>query len=229
MEGQQLTQFDKRILFFTGNGGKVQEVQKLLGSNFEVNWEKCDIPETQGTYPKLLTEPSLLVQCAEISRLKACCIVSMGVVSTEKFIDGDVYLFGYNMDIYDGFLIEDTSLYSRELLAPGPFIKGWSNEALWKAMKHLDDKTLVAVCIFTLSLPNGQTLQFEGQCEGTICSPEEGCGLSGFGWDQVFRPNQNNPELKSFAQMTTEEKNVISHRAIALTKFTNFMKSQTQV
>ena len=63
------------------------------------------------------------------------------------------------------------------------------------------------VCAF----PNGDTLTAEGDCHGTIAYAP--MGDRGFGYDPVFFV----PQLrKTFAQMTAEEKNAISHRGKAL-------------
>ena len=63
------------------------------------------------------------------------------------------------------------------------------------------------VCAF----PNGDTLTAEGDCAGTIAFAPMGDG--GFGYDPVFFV----PSLrKTFAQLTAEEKNAISHRGSAL-------------
>ncbi len=60
--------------------------------------------------------------------------------------------------------------------------------------------------------PNGRELAVEGVCEGTISIAE--LGDRGFGYDSVFIPDDG--DGRSFAQMTDEEKNRISHRARSL-------------
>lgn len=68
------------------------------------------------------------------------------------------------------------------------------------------------VCCF----PNGDTVTAEGDCPGTIAYAPMGEG--GFGYDPVFFV----PQLhKTFAQLTAEEKNAISHRGNALRAFAN--------
>ena len=71
------------------------------------------------------------------------------------------------------------------------------------------------VCCF----PNGNVLEAEGDCHGTIAYAPQ--GENGFGYDPVFFV----PELrKTFAQLTTEEKNAISHRGVALRAFGEKLK-----
>lgn len=60
--------------------------------------------------------------------------------------------------------------------------------------------------------------RFEGVVEGEIL--HEKSGEKGFGYDPVFRPEG---EQRSFAQMSMEEKNTISHRGRALKKFIDFL------
>lgn len=57
----------------------------------------------------------------------------------------------------------------------------------------------------------------EGKCYGSIIAEKR--GKNGFGYDPIFVPNEQNPENKTFAEMTRQEKNFISHRSLALHDF----------
>ncbi len=71
------------------------------------------------------------------------------------------------------------------------------------------------VCIFL----NGDKVEAEGECHGTIAFAPMGTG--GFGYDPLFFV----PELnKTFSQITSEEKNAISHRGKALESFAGKLK-----
>ncbi|MBQ3533384.1 MAG: RdgB/HAM1 family non-canonical purine NTP pyrophosphatase [Oscillospiraceae bacterium] len=71
------------------------------------------------------------------------------------------------------------------------------------------------VCCF----PNGDVLEAEGDCFGTVAYAPAGDG--GFGYDPIFFV----PELrKTFSQLTAEEKNAISHRGVALRDFAAKLK-----
>ena len=74
----------------------------------------------------------------------------------------------------------------------------------------LDDPGRVITCCF----PNGDVLSARGECEGTVAFTPIGEG--GFGYDPVFFVP---PLKKTFAQLTAEEKNAISHRGKALEAF----------
>ncbi len=71
--------------------------------------------------------------------------------------------------------------------------------------------------VITLILPT-TSLSFEGIIEGEITHEKK--GANGFGYDPVFQPNQSSI---TFAQMSMEQKNTISHRALALEKMISFL------
>ena len=65
-------------------------------------------------------------------------------------------------------------------------------------------------CVIVVALPNGDTLQSEGVCEGRIA--RQASGMSGFGYDPVF---YYPPAKSTFAELAGAEKNRVSHRARA--------------
>lgn len=67
------------------------------------------------------------------------------------------------------------------------------------------------VSVITMLFPNGEKLVARGECRGKILT--ELRGEEGFGYDPLFMPEGEN---RSFAEMTSEEKNRISHRAKSL-------------
>ena len=71
--------------------------------------------------------------------------------------------------------------------------------------------------VITLILPT-TTLSFEGIIEGGITHEKK--GSNGFGYDPVFQPIESSI---TFAQMSMEQKNTISHRALALEKMISFL------
>ncbi len=77
--------------------------------------------------------------------------------------------------------------------------------------------------VITLITPS-LTKQFEGIVNGIIINEYRGSG--GFGYDPVFLPDGY---VKTLAEMSMEEKNTISHRALAITKLVDFVKQQTDI
>ncbi|MGN8645687.1 XTP/dITP diphosphatase [Gracilibacillus sp. HCP3S3_G5_1] len=75
------------------------------------------------------------------------------------------------------------------------------------------------VCVLALAQPGKQTIFTRGECEGTI--GEQAIGKNGFGYDPIFYPIGS---TKTMAEMTPEEKNLISHRRKALDKMKKWVK-----
>ncbi|WP_439881430.1 non-canonical purine NTP diphosphatase [Pontibacter sp. MBLB2868] len=84
---------------------------------------------------------------------------------------------------------------------------------------HQNRRARFRTCI-TLIL-DGKEHQFEGIVEGTITTDWQ--GNKGFGYDPVFMPQGYN---KTFAEMTPEEKNLISHRGRAVQKLVVFLSTR---
>ncbi len=76
-------------------------------------------------------------------------------------------------------------------------------------------KTVIALIL------NNKTYFFEGEVKGIIL--KEKTGEKGFGYDPIFRPNGFDV---SFAQMSTQQKNEISHRGIAVRKLVEFLNNK---
>ena len=96
--------------------------------------------------------------------------------------------------------------------------EGLSDEARYRLllenMRGQMTRTARFVSVITCCFPNGDVLTARGECPGTIAYAPMGEG--GFGYDPVFFV----PELKrTFAQLSAEEKNAISHRGTALKLF----------
>ena len=67
---------------------------------------------------------------------------------------------------------------------------------------------------------NDANFLFEGICKGAILEKKQ--GEKGFGYDPIFKPENH---TNSFAEMSSEEKNIISHRGIAIKKLISFLSS----
>lgn len=76
-------------------------------------------------------------------------------------------------------------------------------------------RTARFACAAALATPGGETFTAEGSCEGIILDVLR--GENGFGYDPLFLlPNEN----RTMAELTLDEKNVLSHRAVALAGLT---------
>jgi XTP/dITP diphosphohydrolase len=82
---------------------------------------------------------------------------------------------------------------------------------LLEEMEGKSNRKAAFECVISIALPAGPALTYEARCEGLIST--EPAGSNGFGYDPVFFYT---PLNKTFAQITVEEKNRISHRGKAL-------------
>lgn len=72
------------------------------------------------------------------------------------------------------------------------------------------------VCVLSIAAPSGPALTYEGTCDGTILTEKR--GTSGFGYDPLF---YYDPLKKSFAELSMEEKNKVSHRGKVLAELSS--------
>lgn len=122
---------------------------------------------------------------------------------------------------------EDTGLFVEALQGePGVYSARYAGEPsdteknIQKVLSNLQGATnrnAFFKTIITLIL-DGKSHQFEGVCNGSIALRK--MGEHGFGYDPVFIPEGS---LKSFAQLSAEEKNAISHRRRAFEKMAAFL------
>ncbi|MFZ7112430.1 MAG: XTP/dITP diphosphatase [Desulfatiglandales bacterium] len=88
-----------------------------------------------------------------------------------------------------------------------------NNLKLLRAMEGVENRNAHFACVISIAVPWGPALTYEGFCEGEIVHTMT--GENGFGYDPVF---YYPPLKKTFAQMTREEKNRVSHRGRAMTE-----------
>ncbi|MFV0197884.1 RdgB/HAM1 family non-canonical purine NTP pyrophosphatase [Empedobacter falsenii] len=185
------------LIFATHNNNKVKEVTKMLPSYLSMkSLTAIDFFEEIEETGKTFEENALL---------KAKTIFN----KTGKNVFADDS--GLVIEALDG----APGVYSARYAGTGK-----DEDNIAKALKELDGKTnrkAYFISIFCLIL-NGKEYFFEGRVNGTIAT--EIMGDNGFGYDPIFIPDGFS---KSFAQMTPEEKNAISHRGKAIGKLNNFL------
>ena len=127
--------------------------------------------------------------------------------------------------------ISDDSGLSVELLdgRPGVYSARYSKEQtdeknIEKVLLELNGQKSKAkfVSVIALVKPNGTELTFRGECHGEIIFEKR--GTNGFGYDPIFYV----PSLdKTFAELSAEQKNSISHRKQSLEKFSQYLKEES--
>ena len=84
-------------------------------------------------------------------------------------------------------------------------------------IKKKNNKAFFVTAV-SLTLKKNHHIIFLGKINGTVSLEPK--GTNGFGYDPIFVPENN---IKTFAEMNLEEKNIISHRKIAITKLKSFL------
>ncbi|MBE6608407.1 MAG: XTP/dITP diphosphatase [Ruminococcaceae bacterium] len=99
-----------------------------------------------------------------------------------------------------------------------------NNAKLLKNLEGVSDRSAKFVCVFSAVAPDGKNITVRGECPGVIAESESGNG--GFGYDPLFIYQ---PLSKTFGELSSDEKNEVSHRAKALSllipKLSEFLDS----
>jgi len=190
-----------KIVFATGNPNKIKEVKELLNNEFEIIGLKdigCheDIPETQPTIEGNALQKARYV----VENYKVNCFAE----------DTGLEIESLNME---------PGVFSARYAGPQRSSEDNMNLVLEK-LKTKDNrnarfKTVVALII------DGEEFTFEGIVNGKIAF--EKTGKDGFGYDPIFLPED---KKISFAEMSSAEKNKISHRGRAVRKLIEWLSEK---
>lgn len=191
----------RKLVFATNNAHKLREIKEILNEAFEIVSLKElgiyeDIPETADTLAGNARQKAQYVQ--EKTGLNC-------------FADDT----GLEVDALNG--------------APGVFSARYAGEnatyadnvnKLLQAMQQETNRQARFKTVISLIL-NEKEYLFEGSVEGSILREKQ--GEKGFGYDPVFLPAGHS---ESFAEMSADQKNAISHRGRSVRKLVEFLLSQ---
>lgn len=191
----------KRIIFATGNKGKMREIRRIL-ENMTIEGENTEILSMKeaGIDLEIIEDGTTFMENAVI-KAKAVAVVAKDaiVLADDSGLEID-YLNG-EPGIYSArYLGEDTPYHIK-------------NANLITRLEGVEDEKRSArfVCAIAAVMPDGTVLTETGTIEGRIGYEEKGGG--GFGYDPIFYV----PEFgKSTAELSEDEKNAVSHRGKAL-------------
>ena len=193
-----------RIVFATGNKGKVKEIQMILADlGAEVLSMKeagidVDIEENGTTY-----EENALIKARAVAQFTDAI-----VMADDSGLEID-YLNKEPGVMSARYMGEDTSYRIK-------------NANLMERLNGVEDEKRTArfVCAIAAVLPDGKEFCVRGTIEGRIGYEEK--GENGFGYDPIFYV----PEFgKTTAELSEEEKNQVSHRGKALEKMKEILKN----
>jgi len=190
-----------QIVFATNNHHKLEEIRALLGPFFLLNGLEdigCteELPETHNT----IEGNSLQKASYVFERFHISC-----------FADDT----GLEVEALKG----EPGVYSARYAGEHKNNEDNINLLLANLKPHHNRKARFK-SVITLVEPSGVNT-FEGIVKGIILLERR--GTMGFGYDSVFQPEGH---TKTFAEMGLSEKNLISHRAIAVKKLINFLKEK---
>jgi XTP/dITP diphosphohydrolase len=116
--------------------------------------------------------------------------------------------------------VEDAGLFIQALKGfPGPYsayvFETIGNEGVLKLLKGISDRKAEFQSAVGYCEPGKKPEVFVGRVEGTIAL--EAKGDKGFGFDPIFVPEEG--DGRTFAEMSTDEKNKFSHRSRAIERF----------
>ena len=186
----------EEVIFATGNEGKMREIRSILAD----------------TYPKILSmkEAGIRTEVTEDGKtyeenalMKARAVAAM---ATEAIVMADDS--GLEVD----FLNREPGIYSARYMGESTSYR-IKNANMISRMEGVpaEKRTARFVCAIAAVLPDGREMTVRAAIEGRIGYEEKGEG--GFGYDPIFFV----PELgKTTAELTEEEKNLVSHRGKAL-------------
>ncbi|HBX53681.1 MAG: non-canonical purine NTP pyrophosphatase [Bacteroidetes bacterium RIFOXYA12_FULL_35_11] len=189
-----------KLTFATNNKHKLEEVQAILGINFELAGLEdigCteEVPETGNTLEANALE-------------KARYIYEK--YNTNCFADDT----GLEIDYLNGAPGVYSARYAGEQKNPADNVKKVLSE-----MQNANNRKARFRCVIALIL-EGKEYFFEGIVNGEMLN--EPTGKAGFGYDPIFQPDGYDC---SFAEMPLDKKNKISHRGRAVEKLIAFFKS----
>ena len=190
-----------KIVFATNNAHKLDEVRQVVGSSFEiVSLRECgiteDIPENEPT-------------------LEGNALAKARYIHARTGLDCFADDTGLEVDALGGEPGVRSARYATD---------GHDDEAnkrlLLERMSGVENRAAQFRTAVALIL-NDEEYLFEGIVRGAIAAEQHGEG--GFGYDPLFFPEGGD---RTFAEMSGEEKNAISHRGRAVRKLAEFLQEK---
>lgn len=189
------------LFFASANANKVLELQQIFPASYELKslldlTEVPDIPETATTFA-------------------GNALLKVNYLSEHYGVLGFADDSGLEVDALNA--------------APGVYSARYAGEhgnatanieKLLRELQNERNRAARFVTVIALKLPDG-VHYFEGEIRGTITT--ETRGQEGFGYDPIFIPESS---TRTFAEMSKEEKNAISHRGRAVRKLLDFLEQR---
>lgn len=191
----------KRIIFATGNQGKMKEIREIWGDSL-LQGEKVELLSMKeaGIQADIVEDGSSFTENAVIKAKAVAALAPDAIVMADDS--------GLEID----YLNKEPGIYSARYLGENTSYQ-IKNANLIERLNGVPEEKRTArfVCAIACALPDGRMLTEQAAIEGRIGYEER--GRNGFGFDPIFMV----PEYGvSTAELSEEEKNRISHRGKAL-------------
>lgn len=185
------------LVIATRNSGKVSDFKDLFSGSFQVK-SLIDFPEV----PEIIEDGNTFKENAAKKAETLSAYLNRPVLADDS---------GLIVDALDG----RPGVFSARYAGPDKSDQDNIDKVLQEmADLAVEDRTARFYCVIALAKPGKETVYAEGSCEGIITREES--GTNGFGYDPIFFVPSHN---KTMAQLSSREKNEISHRANALRNF----------
>ena len=197
----------KTLVFASNNAHKLEEIRAILGEKYEVKSLKdigceVDIPETGTTFRENALQKARYVK----EHFGFDCFADDSGLQVEA-LGGEPGVYSARYAVKNG---RQVTTDNKDDVNMGVLLEKLANEENRRACF----RTSVAL------IYEGEEHFFDGIVEGHLIREKRGTG--GFGYDPLFIPDGYD---KTFAELGTEIKNGISHRARAVAKLAEFLRS----
>jgi XTP/dITP diphosphohydrolase len=189
----------KQIVFATNNKNKLREMREIMEGQYEI-LSLDDI----GCHEEIIEDAD--------------------TIEGNSHIKADFITNKFHLDCF----ADDTGLEVEALDgAPGVYSARYAGEhcsyqdnvnKMLDAMKGKTNRKAAFRTVIALNL-DGKSYTCEGRCDGQILEAQR--GTDGFGYDPIFMPDGFN---QTFAEMTHDDKNAISHRGRAMQQLIAFLR-----
>ncbi|MBR4524522.1 MAG: non-canonical purine NTP pyrophosphatase [Bacteroidales bacterium] len=213
-----------KIIFATGNAGKLREAAEVLGPEYEIVSPASlgiteDIPETGSTLQenslqkaRYLFERTGLPCFADDTGLEVDALGGAPGIYSARYAGP-----GHDHDANMAKLLKELQLLEIPRQARNDYKDARNDYWDEGVSRRARFRTVV-----TLILADGEPHFFEGTCEGSIATARRGNG--GFGYDPVFLPDAY--PGRTLAEVSEEEKNAVSHRGRAIRAMADWLKNR---
>lgn len=190
------------IIVATNNQGKVKEIKHILAPHNVMSQSEAginiEVEETGETFAD-----NAFLKARSLKQYTSAAIIADDSGLMVDYLNGEPGVY--------------SARYAGDNTTP--------EQGMEKLLKNLDGvpfegRSAHFVSVVALIMPDGTEYSFEGTCDGYITNIRK--GENGFGFDPIF---YYTPLNKTFAELTDEEKNSVSHRSIAIKKLAEFLET----